>query len=432
MSPEIDSPDIDSFNTLADYMSALGTAARRSAQDLRLASAETRNTALIAMAREIRTDAEKILAANAADMTAARGKALSPALLDRLALDDGRIEAIAKGLEAIAALPDPVGAIEETWTQPNGLKFSKVRVPIGVIGMIFESRPNVTADAGGLCVKSGNACILRGGSEAARSNHALHTAMVRGLIAAGLPASCVQYIATTDRDAVGMLLGGLNESLDLIIPRGGKNLIARVQKDARVPVLAHLEGLCHSYVHAGADVDMALAIVLNAKMRRTGVCGSTETLLMDEAIAPTALPVIADALHGMDCALRGCTAARELSPHVTPATDQDYGTEHLAAILNIRIVEDIDAALAHIAQYGSNHTDCIITDEPAAAARFLHGVDSAICMHNSSTQFADGGEFGFGAEIGIATGRLHARGPVGAQHLTTYKYCVIGTGQTRP
>ncbi len=427
-----DSFEIENYETLGDYMSALGVAARRSAQVLRLASTKTRNNALTAMAREIRADAGKILAANTADMAAARDKALSPALLDRLALDDERIEAIAKGLEAIAALPDPVGAIEEAWTQPSGLKFSKVRVPIGVIGMIFESRPNVTADAGALCVKSGNACILRGGSEASGSNRALHTAMVRGLVAAELPASCIQYIGTTERDAVGLLLGGLNGSLDLIIPRGGKSLIARVQKDARVPVLAHLEGLCHSYVHAGANVDMARAVVVNAKMRRTGVCGSTETLLMDKAIAPTALPVIADALHDMDCVLRGCSAARKLSPHITPATERDYGTEHLAAILNIRIVEDIDAALAHIAEYGSNHTDCIITDEPAAAARFLRDVDSAICMHNSSTQFADGGEFGFGAEIGIATGRLHARGPVGAQHLTTYKYCVTGDGQVRP
>ncbi|MGB0906600.1 MAG: glutamate-5-semialdehyde dehydrogenase [Maricaulaceae bacterium] len=420
------------FDTLEDYMQALGSAARSGAQALRLANGDTRNAAITAMAKHIRADADAIIAANTVDMTAGRTKGLSDAMLDRLALDAGRIEGIASGLEAIAALPDPVGSVDETWTQPNGLKFSKVRVPIGVIGMIYESRPNVTADAGGLCVKSGNACILRGGSESVNSSRALHSAMVKGLEAAGLPASAVQYIETTDRAAVGMLLSGLNECVSLIIPRGGKNLIVRVQSDARVPVLAHLEGLCHSYVHAGADLDKAKEIALNAKLRRTGVCGSTETLLIDASIAETALPVLADSLAARDCELRGCEASQAISSHIGAATDTDYATEHLAAILNIKIVDGIDAALAHIAHYGSGHTDCIITEDAAAAQTFLRDVDSAICMQNCSTQFADGGEFGFGAEIGIATGRLHARGPVGAQHLTTYKYTVEGNGQVRP
>lgn len=420
------------FTTLENYMQALGDAARVGAQALRLASGDVRNDAINKMAAHIREDADTIIAANATDMAAGRDKGLSDAMLDRLALDAGRIEGIAGGLEAIAALPDPVGSIDETWTQPNGLKFSKVRVPIGVIGMIYESRPNVTADAGGLCVKSGNACILRGGSESVNSSRALHSAMVKGLEAAGLPASAVQYIETTDRAAVGMLLSGLNECVSLIIPRGGKNLIARVQSDARVPVLAHLEGLCHSYVHAGADLNKAKEIVLNAKLRRTGVCGSTETMLMDASIAESALPLLADSLAERDCELRGCKASQAISSHIRAATDVDYATEHLAAILNIKIVDGIDAALAHIAHFGSGHTDCIITEDEQAAQTFLRDVDSAICMQNCSTQFADGGEFGFGAEIGIATGRLHARGPVGAQHLTTYKYTVEGNGQVRP
>jgi glutamate-5-semialdehyde dehydrogenase len=349
-----------------------------------------------------------------------------------LELNEARIEGIAVGLEEIAALPEPVGSIDETWTQPNGLEFAKVRVPIGVIGMIYESRPNVTADAGALCVKSGNACILRGGSEGINSSRAIHAALIAGLEKAGLLAHAIQLIATTDRSAVGHLLGGLEGCVDLIIPRGGKSLISRVQSDARVPVLAHLEGLCHTYIHAKADLDKAEAIILNAKLRRTGVCGSTETMLIDASIAQTALPRLATALIEKGCELRGDKAGQLIEPAIKPAADNDYFTEHLAPILNIRIVENINEALNHIAHYGSGHTDSIVTEDIDAAARFLRDVDSAICMHNTSTQFADGGQFGFGAEIGIATGRLHARGPVGAQHLTTYKYQVRGDGQVRP
>ena len=413
-------------------MAALGQQARAASAQLRLATSAQKTQALQLMAKEIRKAQAQILNANAADMAKAEAKGISGSFLDRLKLDAGRVEGIAAGLEEIAALPEPVGSVDETWTQPNGLKFSKVRVPIGVIGMIYESRPNVTADAGALCVKSGNACILRGGSEGAQSSHAIHQALVSGLEAAGLPAHAIQLVATTDRAAVGHLLGGLDGAVDLIIPRGGKSLIARVQSDARVPVLAHLEGLCHSYIHAAADIDKAEAIILNAKLRRTGVCGSTETMLVDADIAKTALPRLAKALTDKGCELRGDKASQGLYNGIKPAADNDYFTEHLAPILNIRIVENIDEALAHIAHYGSGHTDSIVTEDEAAAARFLRDVDSAICMHNTSTQFADGGQFGFGAEIGIATGRLHARGPVGAQHLTTYKYCVEGDGQVRP
>ena len=421
-----------SFPTLEGYMAQLGEAARKAAKQLRLASGETRDAAITAMASEIRSASDAIQSANAIDMDAGKAKGLSPAMLDRLALDAGRIEAVAAGLESIAALPDPVGAIDESWEQPTGLKFSKVRVPIGVIGMIYESRPNVTADAGALCVKSGNGCILRGGSEAVNSNQALYLAMTAGLEAAGLPAACVQYIDTTDRAAVGALLGGMDGSVDLIIPRGGKNLIARVQKDARVPVLAHLEGLNHSYVHAAADLEKAETLIINAKLRRTGVCGSTETLLIDKDIADKAVPLLLTALADKDCEIRGDADVCSRFSGAALASDEDFRTEHLAAIINVRIVEDINGALDHISEYGSGHTDCIITQDAAAAAHFLRDVDSAICMHNTSTQFADGGEFGFGAEIGIATGRLHARGPVGAQHLTTYKYQVVSDGVTRP
>ena len=421
-------PDTD----LTAYMAALGTQARTAAAALRLATSEQKTQALKLMAEEIRKAQADILAANAIDMTKAETKGISGSFLDRLKLDAGRVEGIATGLEEIAALPEPVGSVDEQWTQPNGLNFSKVRVPIGVIGMIYESRPNVTADAGALCVKSGNACILRGGSEGANSSRAIHQALLNGLEAAGLPADAIQLIATTDRAAVGHLLGGLEGTVDLIIPRGGKSLIARVQSDARVPVLAHLEGLCHSYIHEGADLDKAEAIILNAKLRRTGVCGSTETMLIDSMIAPSALPRLALALTEKGCELRGDKASQFLHSTIKPAADNDYFTEHLAPILNIRIVKDINEALDHIAHYGSGHTDSIVTEDKAAAARFLRDVDSAICMHNTSTQFADGGQFGFGAEIGIATGRLHARGPVGAQHLTTYKYTVEGDGQVRP
>ena len=421
-----------SGQTLDSYMLGLGQKARKACLDLRRASSELKADALNHMASEIRQASSAILSANETDMKAATAKGLSDAMCDRLKLDSGRIESIASGLEAISALPDPVGDIDETWSQPNGLKFSKVRVPIGVIGMIYESRPNVTADSGALCLKSGNACILRGGSESTNSNHAIHYALCKGLEMAGLPADAIQLISTTDRAAVGHLLSGLDAHVDLIIPRGGKSLIKRVQSDARVPVLAHLEGLCHSYVHQDADQAMALDVVVNAKMRRTGVCGSTETVLIDQTIANEFLPTLADKLGELGCEMRGDKNSQFISSDIKSATDEDYFTEHLAPIVNIRIVENIDMALDHIAKYGSGHTDSIITENLEAATHFLKDIDSAICMHNASTQFADGGEFGFGAEIGIATGRLHARGPVGAQHLTTYKYTVHGTGHTRP
>jgi len=428
MNKAVLNPDAD----LSGYMASLGQNAREATKALRLASGETKSAALKAMATEIEAEQDTILAANALDLKGGIKKGLSAAMMDRLKLDKDRIAGIASGLRAIAALPETVGTLDEAWTQPNGLKFSKVRVPIGVIGMIYESRPNVTADAGGLCVKSGNACILRGGSESAHSSAAIHKALERGLESAGLPKTAIQMIATTDRAAVGHLLGGLDGHVDLIIPRGGKSLISRVQSDARVPVLAHLEGLCHTYVHAGADLEKAKVIILNAKLRRTGVCGSTETVLLDTAIADSFLPELAKILNGESCEIRADESLTGLSPLVGLATDDDYFTEHLAAILNIKRVVNIEAAIAHIGHYGSGHTDAIITEDAEAAAQFLSEVDSAIVMHNASTQFADGGEFGFGAEIGIATGRLHARGPVGAQHLTTYKYTVEGNGQVRP
>ena len=412
-------------------MMALGAAAKQASSEMRLASGDTRNAALRAMATEIRKAEPVILAANAQDMSAAAEKGLSAAMLDRLKLDTSRVAGIADGLDAIADLPDPVGSVDKSWTQPNGLQFSQVRVPIGVIGMIYESRPNVTADAGGLCVKSGNACVLRGGSESVRSNTAIHAALQAGLQSAGLPAASISLVQTTDRAAVGDMLRGLNGAIDIIIPRGGKGLVARVQEDARVPVLAHLEGLNHSYLHSDADIDQAVAIIENAKLRRTGVCGSTETVLVDAEIAATALPKLA-AKIGDRCEMRGDGRTCAILPNIKSATDTDFATEHLAAILNIAVVDGMTGALAHISQYGSGHTDAILTENTDAADEFLNSVDSAIVLHNASTQYADGGEFGFGAEIGIATGRLHARGPVGAQHLTTYKYQVRGTGQTRP
>lgn len=420
------------IENLENYMARLGQKAQAAANTLRLASSAQKETALRAMADAVRARTADIAAANDKDMAAGTAKGLTSALLDRLKLDAGRIEAIACGLDAIAALPDPVGIEDKRWTRPNGLTISKVRVPIGVLGIIYESRPNVTADAGALCVKSGNACILRGGSESAHSSGAIFNALQAGLRAADMPEDAVQMIATTDRAAVGHLLSGLGGTVNLIIPRGGKSLIARVQQDARVPVLAHLEGLCHTYVHKQADPDMALDIVLNAKMRRTGVCGATETLIIDETVAAKILPIIAKGLIDLGCELRGDEAACALISDMSAATPEDWATEYLDAIISIKIVPGIEEALAHIAHYSSGHTDAIITDDAQAAERFLADVDSAICVHNASTQYADGGEFGFGAEIGIATGRLHARGPVGAEHLTTYKYAVHGTGQTRP
>ena len=416
---------------LATYLDAIGDKAKSAANALRLASNDQRNSAILSMAKYVRTAQDTIIEANEEDMRLGAQKGLSPAMLDRLKLDAERIEAIAIGLEAVAALPDPVGAEDERWTRPNGLTIAKVRTPIGVIGMIYESRPNVTADAASLCLKSGNACVLRGGSEALRSNTAIHQALVKGLSDAGLPETSVQYINTTDREAVGHMLAGLNGSVDLIIPRGGKGLVGRVQSDARVPVLAHLEGLNHTYIHTDADPDMARDVVLNAKMRRTGICGSTETVLIDEG-ALGALPGIIGALKDAGCAIKGDEKARGVDDSLDVVSEENLRTEYLDAIINVKVVSNIDEALAHIANYGSGHTDAIITGSDDAAQKFLAGVDSAIVLHNASTQYADGGEFGFGAEIGIATGKLHARGPVGAQHLTSFKYHVLGNGQTRP
>jgi len=419
------------IHDLTKYMAGLGKNARIAANILRLANSETRTAAILAMAKEVRSAVSVILNANSLDMVAGADKGLTPAMLDRLKLTDERVENIAQGLEAVAALPDPIGAEDKRWTRPNGLTIAKVRTPLGVIGMIYESRPNVTADAASLCIKSANACILRGGSEALHSNVAIHNTIVKGLKSTGLPETCVQYVGTTDRDAVGHMLSGLDGNIDLIIPRGGKGLVGRVQKDARVPVLAHLEGRNHTYIHADASPDMARNIIVNAKMRRTGICGSTETLLLDKA-ALDMLPMLSEALIKAGCELRGDADACAKTGTIRPASEADFMTEHLDAILNIKIVDGLDTALAHIDQYGSNHTDAIITENLEIAQTFLVKVDSAIVMHNASTQYADGGEFGFGAEIGIATGRLHARGPVGAQHLTSYKYQVFGTGQVRP
>ncbi len=413
------------------YMSALGQQAREARDIIRLANSQQRRDAVQAMAYEINSRRDEILQANSLDLVDAERKNLNPAMTDRLKLDDSRLESIIQSLKAIAAQPDPINNIEQSWTQPNGLSFEKRRIPIGVIGIIYESRPNVTADAGALCVKSGNCCILRGGSESFRSSTALHKALQAGLVNAGLPAQTVQMITTTNRDAVGHLLTGLNNTVDLIIPRGGKNLIARVEKEARIPVLSHLDGICHSYVHEDADMAKAGDIIMNAKLRRTGVCGATETLLVDAAIAPKFLPDMINRLIEAGCEIRGDDGVAAFNNHVRLAASEDYATEYLDAILNIAIVTDINAATAHIARYSSGHTDAIITENNAAAEHFMQQIDSAIIMQNASTQFADGGEFGFGAEIGIATGRLHARGPVGAQHLTTYKYVVKGTGQIR-
>ncbi|MDQ0466313.1 glutamate-5-semialdehyde dehydrogenase [Caulobacter ginsengisoli] len=420
-----------SVQDLKADMAAMGRAAREGAKALRLATAEQRSAAILAMAAAIRADSEAILAANARDVAKAKTAGLTPALTDRLALDPERLEAVAQAVADIAAIPDPVGAEMARWTRPNGLDIARVRTPIGVIAMIYESRPNVTADAAALCVRSGNAVILRGGSECLASNLALHAAVVKGLKAAGLPASAVQAVRTADRAAVGEILAGLDGQIDLIIPRGGKSLVARVQAEARAPVLGHLEGLCHVFVHAGADLAKARDIVVNAKMRRVSVCGSAETLLIDRAAAERLLPPIADALIQARCELRGDAAARAIEPSMAKATTADWTTEYLAPILAVAIVDGVEGAAAHIAAYGSGHTDAIVTEDAAAAERFVALVDSAIVLVNASTQFADGGEFGFGAEIGIATDRLHARGPVGAEQLTTFKYVVRGTGQIR-
>ncbi len=422
-------PDATDTIEPVHLMQTLGTQARTAALTLAAMPTVTKATAVRTAAAAIREDAALILAANASDMAAAEANGLSGAMLDRLRLDPARLEATAAGVEAVAGLPDPVGSVIDQDVRPNGLRLSRVRVPIGVIGIIYESRPNVTADAGALAVMAGNAAILRGGSEAMESNRAIHAAMARGLTAGGMPPHAVQLIPTTDRAAVGAMLTA-EGLIDLIVPRGGKGLVARVQAEARVPVLAHLDGLNHSYVDGAADPVMARDIVVNAKLRRTGVCGSTETLLIDRAFADPR-PILTGLLDA-GCELRGDAEVRALDPAILEANDDDWDTEYLDAILSVKLVDGVDAAIDHIARHGSHHTDAIITDDAATAEHFLARVDSAIVMWNASTQFADGGEFGLGAEIGIATGRLHARGPVALEGLTTYKWLVRGTGQTRP
>jgi glutamate-5-semialdehyde dehydrogenase len=417
---------------IASTMDALGRDAVAAAGVLALASTATKNAALTHIATAIRASRSALLAANALDMDAARAKGLSGAMLDRLALDAGRIESMARGVEEIAALADPVGTTIAQWTRPNGLDISRVRVPLGVIGIIYESRPNVTCDAGALCLKSGNAAILRGGSESVHSSRAIHACLAAGLEAAGLPAAAIQIVPTTDRAAVGYLLSSMTDTIDVVVPRGGKSLVARVQQEARVPVIGHLEGVCHVYVDRDAEPAMARAIVTNAKLRRTGVCGSAETLLVDAASAATQLAPLVKDLLDAGCEVRGDAATLAVDARVKPATEQDWYTEYLDAIIAVRVVDGVDAAIAHIAKYGSSHTESIVTANATTAQRFLERVDSAIVLHNASTQFADGGEFGMGAEIGISTDRFHARGPVGVEQLCSYKYVVRGSGQVRP
>jgi glutamate-5-semialdehyde dehydrogenase len=413
-------------------MQEIGIEARKAAGMLALASTAQKNAALLAMAKAIRASSNKIIDANQSDVEAAKLKDLKKSFIDRLTLTTDRVVAMAKGIEEIAELPDPVGTTLSEWTRPNGMKISRVRVPIGVIGIIFESRPNVTADAGALCMKSGNAAILRGGSDGFRSSMLIVEALQQGLEAAGLPKTAIQMAPTTDRASVGEMLSGLGGTIDLIVPRGGKNLVARVQAEARVPVFSHLEGICHVYIDRSANPGMAREIALNSKMRRTGVCGSAETILIDRAAARTNLAPIIRTLIDAGCEVRGDKEAQAADASVKPASEEDWSTEYLDSIVSLRVVSGVDEAMAHIAKYGSQHTDAIITDDAKTAQRFLNEVDSAIVLHNASTQFADGGEFGFGAEIGIATGKLHARGPVGLEQLTTFKYQVRGTGQIRP
>jgi glutamate-5-semialdehyde dehydrogenase len=417
---------------VAAVMRELGTAARAAARTVALARAAAKTDALLEAARALRAQTAAILVANAEDTAAARAAGRPRAFLDRLALDPARIEATARGVEAVAALPDPVGDVLASWERPNGLKIARVRVPLGVVGIIYESRPNVTADAGALCLKAGNAAILRGGSESRHSSRAIHACLAHGLRAAGLPEAAVVLVPVQDRAAVGLMLAGLGGSIDVIVPRGGKSLVARVEEEARVPVFAHLEGICHTYVDASADLQMAKAIVVNAKMRRTGVCGATEALLVDKSAPPQALRELALALLAAGCEVRGDAPTQAVDRRVKPARAEDWGREYLDAIIAMRVVDGVDGAIEHITRYGSQHTDCIVARDAAAAERFLTRVDSAIVLHNASTQFADGGEFGMGAEIGIATGKLHARGPVGVEQLTSFKYIVRGNGQVRP
>jgi glutamate-5-semialdehyde dehydrogenase len=417
---------------LTAEMMTIGAAARDAARAMREASAEVKTRALTVAAAAIRSRAAEILAANRCDIEAAKAAGMPEPMVERLTLNDARIEAMAKGVEEVAALPDPVGRELARWKRPNGLDIARVATPIGVIGIIYESRPNVTADAGALALKSGNVAILRGGSDSIRSSGEIRKAMAEGLKAAGLPEAAIQIVESTDRAAVGMMLEGLNGTVDLIIPRGGKGLTGRVINEARVPVLAHLEGLCHVFVHTKADPQKARSITLNAKMRRTSICGAAETLLLDRAILKShGLPILAD-LAKAGCEIRGDEAVRAIYPAAKPATEEDWKTEYLDAIIAVKAVDGLDDAIRHIEHYGSHHTDSIVTEDAQAAETFMNSVDSAIVLWNASTQFADGGEFGMGAEIGIGTGKIHARGPVGAEQLTTFKYVVRGTGQTRP
>jgi len=417
---------------VAALMADMGVRARKAAAVLATASAERKYAALVGAAQALNSHRAEILAENQRDMQAGRERGMTKAFLDRLLLTDARIDGIIDGLRTIAELPDPVGTVIAEWDRPNGLHIQRVRTPLGVIGVIFESRPNVTADAGALTLKSGNAVILRGGSDSVYSARAIHACLVEGLVSAGLPADAIQYVPTTNRDAVGEMLKGLNGNIDVIVPRGGKSLVARVQEEARVPVFAHLEGLVHTFIDRSAGLDMAVDVVVNAKMRRTGICGATETLLVHKDVVDTHLQAVIAALIAKGCEIRGDETVMRLIPSAIAATEQDWRTEYEDAIISVKVVESVDAAIAHINAYSSHHTEAILSEDPASVEKFFNTIDSAILIHNASTQFADGGEFGFGGEIGIATGKMHARGPVGVEQLTSFKYLVQGTGQTRP
>jgi glutamate-5-semialdehyde dehydrogenase len=422
----------ESTADIAAVMRDVAARAREAARVLALASTAQKDGALAAMAQAIRRRKAEILAANARDLAEAKASGATSAFLDRLLLDDKRTAAMAAGLDVVRGLADPIGTVTERWVRPNGMTIERVRVPLGVIGIVYESRPNVTADAAALCLKAGNAAILRGGSESQSSNRAIHAALMEGIDAASLPRGAIELVPTRDRAAVGMMLSGLDGAIDVIVPRGGKSLVARVQAEARVPVFAHLEGICHVYVDRAAKLEMAKTIVLNAKMRRTGVCGAAETLLVDRMAAPTHLEPLLALLLDAGCEIRGDEAACAADARVKPASEEDWSTEYLDSVISAKVVDGLDAAIRHIGRYGSHHTDAIVTEDDAAAEKFLKEVDSAIVLHNASTQFADGGEFGFGAEVGIATGRFHARGPVGVEQLSSFKYRVHGTGQVRP
>ena len=423
---------VSNENSVEGLMLGIGRRARAAARPLAIASAEAKNKALLAMADALVAAEADILAANALDLKNAAEAGLAASFIDRLTLDSTRVAAIAQSMREIADLADPVGSIITEWDRPNGLHIERVRTPLGVIGVIYESRPNVTADAGALCLKAGNAVILRGGSDSAHSSRAIHACLVKGLVSADLPVDAIQLVPTTDRAAVGALLSGLEGSINVIVPRGGKSLVARVQQEARVPVFAHLEGLCHVYVDSSADLDMARKIVVNAKMRRTGICGSAETLLVDSAAIATHLQPLIEALTQAGCEIRASATVLRIIPGLKPATEEDWRTEYLDAIISVAVVDGISGAIDHIARYSSNHTEAVIAEDPEVVQRFFNEIDSAILLHNASTQFADGGEFGMGAEIGIATGKMHARGPVGVEQLTSFKYRVRGNGQVRP